>query len=99
MKISIRPPKLADYQSEILYNDSRFTITEASTKVGKTFSHIWWIFRRANESWNQPGFNHWWVAPVYGVAKIAFNFGKGIPILVNHSTIPLKFLSFIVAGP
>lgn len=73
MKIKIKSPKLADYQNEILYNDSRFTITEASTKIGKTFSHIWWIFKRAHESWNEEGFNHWWVAPVYGVAKIAFN--------------------------
>lgn len=73
MQIRIKAPKLADYQREILYNDSRFTITEASTKIGKTFSHIWWIFKRANEPWNKEGYNHWWVAPVYGVAKIAFN--------------------------
>lgn len=72
MKIKIKKPKLTSYQKEILYNDSRYTICEASTKVGKTFSHIWWIYERAHESWNKLGFNHWWVAPVYSQAKIAF---------------------------
>lgn len=72
MNITLEKPNLTNYQKEILYNDSRFTITEASTKVGKTFSHIWWIFERAHESWNKPNYNHWWVAPVYSQAKIAF---------------------------
>lgn len=72
MKINIKRPNLTDYQKEFLYNKSRFTITEASTKAGKTFSHIWWIFERAHEDWNKPNYNHWWVAPVYSQAKIAF---------------------------
>ena len=72
MKINITKPNLTSYQKDFLYNDSRFTITEASTKIGKTFSHIWWIFERAHESWNKPNYNHWWVAPVYSQTKIAF---------------------------
>lgn len=72
MKIILEKPSLTSYQKDILYNESRFTITEASTKVGKTFSHIWWIFERAHESWNKENYNHWWVAPVYSQAKIAF---------------------------
>lgn len=72
MNIVLEKPNLTSYQDRILYNDSRFTITEASTKVGKTFSHIWWIFERAHESWNKLNYNHWWVAPVYSQAKIAF---------------------------
>ena len=72
MKIDIKRPKLTSYQKDFLYNDSRFTITEASTKVGKTFSHIWWIFEQAHEDWNKENYNHWWVAPVYSQAKIAF---------------------------
>jgi len=72
MNISIKKPNLTSYQKDFLYNDSRFTITEASTKVGKTFSHIWWIFERAHEPWNKPNYNHWWIAPVYSQAKIAF---------------------------
>tara|TARA_R110000787_G_scaffold196468_4_gene307864 strand:- start:2224 stop:3510 length:1287 start_codon:yes stop_codon:yes gene_type:complete len=70
--ISIKKPKLTNYQEDFLYNKSRFTVTEASTKVGKTFSHIWWIYERAHEPWNKEGYNHWWVAPVYSQSKIAF---------------------------
>lgn len=73
MNITIEKPDLADYQKEILYNEARFTITEASTKVGKTFSHLFWIFERAHEPWNEAGFNHWWIAPIYSTAEIAFN--------------------------
>ena len=73
MKIKIKKPNLTSYQNNFLYNDSRFTITEASTKVGKTFSHIWWLFENAHAPWNRPNYNHWWVAPVYSQAKIAFN--------------------------
>jgi len=72
LKINIKKPNLTDYQKDFLYNESRFTITEASTKVGKTFSHIWWIFEQAHEDWNKENYNHWWVAPVYSQAKIAF---------------------------
>jgi len=70
--IKIKRPNLAQYQKDILYNNKRFTITEASTKVGKTFSHIWWIFERAHEPWNKEGYEHWWIAPTYSQSKIAF---------------------------
>lgn len=72
MEVEIEKPDLTSYQKEILYSPSRFTVTEASTKIGKTFSHIWWIYERAHEEWNMQGFNHWWVAPVYNQTKIAF---------------------------
>ena len=72
MEVVIKKPSLTSYQKDFLYNNSRFTITEASTKVGKTFSHIWWIFERAHEPWNKEGYNHWWVAPVYSQTRIAF---------------------------
>ena len=72
MNVTIEKPDLTSYQKDILYNDYRFTITEASTKVGKTFSHIWWIFEQAHADWNKDNYNHWWVAPVYSQAKIAF---------------------------
>lgn len=73
IEIKIKRPLLTSYQKAFLYNKSRFTITEASTKVGKTFSHIWWIFERAHADWNKPNYNHWWVAPTIKQAKIAFN--------------------------
>ena len=72
-EIEIVSPDLTEYQKQILYNDCRFTITEASTKVGKTFSHIWWLFEQAHRSDLESNSNVWWVAPVYAQAKIAFN--------------------------
>lgn len=80
MNLIIEKPDLTGYQKDILYNDYRFTITEASTKVGKTFSHIWWFFEMAHAEFNKPNYNHWWVAPVYSQAKIAFNRLKTIII-------------------
>lgn len=72
MKLIIERPELTDYQKDILYCPQRFTVTEASTKAGKTFSHIWWLFERAHADWNKPGYNHWWVAPIADQASIAF---------------------------
>jgi hypothetical protein len=71
--VEIIPPNLAPYQKQILESKSRFTITEASTKVGKTYSHIIWLYAKAHEGENYEGRNFWWVAPVYNQAKIAFN--------------------------
>lgn len=70
--IEIERPKLAPYQRAILDSKARYTITEASTKAGKTFSHLWWLFEQAN---NPPkmGANYWWIAPVYSQAQIAFS--------------------------
>lgn len=56
----------------MLYGEERFTITEAATKVGKTYSHLWWLFESAHMATRQ-GCNYWWVAPVYNQAEIAFN--------------------------
>lgn len=71
MSLTITRPKLAEYQKKILYSPARFTVTEAATKIGKTFSHLWWLFELSH---NPPkkGANYWWIAPVYSQAKIAF---------------------------
>ena len=71
-EILIERPNLTDYQKAIIYSDARFTITEAATKCGKTFSHLWWLFESANLE-TKRGANYWWVAPVYQQAEIAFN--------------------------
>ena len=71
--LKIKRPKLTSYQKAILYCDARFSICEASTKIGKTFSHIWWLFEEAHDTELRPGSNVWWVAPVYSQTKIAFN--------------------------
>lgn len=71
--MEIKPPKLTDYQKEILFSPARFTITEASTKAGKTYSHIIWLYGKAHQKGtDHTGKNYWWVAPVYNQTKIAF---------------------------
>jgi hypothetical protein len=70
--LEISKPNLTNYQKDILFSKSRFTITEAGTKVGKTHSHIIWLFGKAHEKEKANGFNYWWVAPVYSQSKIAF---------------------------
>lgn len=74
MVLQIKRPPLADYQKKILYSPARFTVTTAATKIGKTFSHLWWLFEKAHEMPKPAGgANYWWIAPVYSQAKIAFN--------------------------
>jgi len=70
--MEINKPYLTSYQKKILFSDARFTITEASTKVGKTHSHIIWLFGKAHEHANATGYNYWWIAPVYNQSKIAY---------------------------
>jgi hypothetical protein len=71
--MEIIQPNLTSYQKKIVFSKSRFTITEASTKVGKTFSHIIWLYGKAHEGADFQGRNFWWVAPVFNQSKIAFN--------------------------
>lgn len=72
MQLEIQRPNLTEYQKKFLYCDARFTIVEAATKCGKTFSHLWWLFELACTS-TKNGSQYWWVAPVYKQAEIAFN--------------------------
>jgi len=78
--ITLKRPRLPQYQKDFLYCEKRFTVVEASTKTGKTFSHIYWIYEIShgkNKKWYynaiKPGMNFWWVAPVFSQSKIAFN--------------------------
>lgn len=91
MKLKIISPKLTDYQTQIVDCTKRFTITEASTKIGKTFSHIWWLFKKAHGG--KLGEHYWWVAPVYSQAKIAFdricNRIRGNPYYQINKSFPL----------
>jgi len=70
MQINYERPYLTSYQRAILDSPSRYTITAASTKTGKTASHIIWLFEQSlTLKQNQ---SVWWVAPVYQQAEIAF---------------------------
>jgi len=72
MKFEIKQPTLADYQEKILSCSKRFTVTEASTKSGKTFCHLWWLFKEAHDLDYPEGSNFWWVAPIFDQSEIAF---------------------------
>lgn len=65
-------PNLTSYQKKFLFNDARFTVTEAGTKIGKTYAHICWIYGKSHELEDAENHNYWWVAPTYYQAKIAF---------------------------
>lgn len=71
VKINYTRPPLFPYQTSILDSLARFTVTIASTKVGKTASHIVWLFERALEC--RANQSVWWIAPTFSQAKIAFD--------------------------
>jgi hypothetical protein len=53
---------------------ARYSLIEASTKVGKTIGCLAWLAERAFAG--TEGQNFWWVAPVYRQAKIAYRRAK-----------------------
>ena len=70
MQINYKRPHLTSYQKAILDSPARYTITSASTKTGKTASHIIWLFEQSLKLKENQAV--WWVAPVYQQAEIAF---------------------------
>lgn len=70
--MEIIPPNLTQYQKDIIFSPKRFTVTIAATKVGKTYSHMCWLFGKAMEKQLKAGCNYWWVAPIYPQSKIAY---------------------------
>ncbi len=63
-------PWLYDKQKDAIFCDERYGIVEASTKSGKTVGCIIWLTEQA--MMGKSGQNFWWVAPIFGQAKIAF---------------------------
>lgn len=70
-KITYTRPPVTTYQKAIMNSLARYTVTEASTKTGKTASHIIWLFEQALKC--KANQSVWWVAPTYSQAEIAFN--------------------------
>ena len=64
-------PHLYPKQTDVFFGPERYSITEASTKSGKTTGGLVWIFEKAALE-GLRGRNYWWVAPTYSVAKIAY---------------------------
>jgi hypothetical protein len=68
--VEYRRPRLYDKQRAFLFNPARYSVTEASTKTGKTVGCLCWLFEQAAQGGE--GKNYWWVAPTTDVANIAF---------------------------
>lgn len=68
--VTYNRPWLAEYQRDAFFNPARYSLTEATTKAGKTVGGMAWIVEKGMSG--RPGDNCWWVAPVYSQAKIAF---------------------------
>ena len=63
-------PWLYNKQRDAIFCDERYAVVEASTKSGKTVGCIIWLTEQAMKG--KSGQNFWWVAPIFGQAKIAF---------------------------
>lgn len=63
-------PQLYPKQDAAVNDAARYSVIEASTKSGKTLGCLRWLGERAIVS--PPHRNHWWVAPVYAQARIAY---------------------------
>lgn len=59
------------YQKAIIDSPARYTVCIAATKVGKTASHIVWLFEEALKCKRNQSV--WWVAPTFSQARIAFD--------------------------
>ena len=69
--IAYTRPWLTPKQTSIIFAPERLVCCEASTKSGKTHGCICWLFEEAINP-AIPYANFWWVAPVYPVARIAW---------------------------
>ena len=90
--ITYRRPWMYEKQREAFFNDSRYSICEASSKAGKTVGCMAWLLEQA--ILGKPGQNFWWIAPVYPQARIAFRrMKRGLPKELyepNESELTLK---------
>lgn len=70
MLITYRRPALYPKQSKAIFHTKRYGLIEATTKAGKTFGALAWLVEQS--VLGKPGYNYWWVAPVYGQTDIAY---------------------------
>ena len=66
--VKLRFPALYPKQRAAFFGPSRISVTEASTKAGKSVGALSWLCHHAiNQS---PGSAHLWVSPVYSQAQV-----------------------------
>lgn len=97
VRINYTRPTLYPKQEAAVFSGARLVCVEASTKSGKTFSAIVWLFELA--LLGSRGEIYWWVAPIYAQAKIAFLrlvkalFGSPIVAEVNRSEMIMTLIN------
>ena len=92
--IRIRLPALTGYQHEHLFHDARTVNVEASTKSGKTLGCIIWQGQQV--LLDRRGMDHWWVAPIYAQAEIAYRRVKRmLPLEIYSKNDNDNLLTFI----
>ena len=64
----VQMPALYPAQHAALYSNARYVAVEGSTKSGKTQGTLVWQFGRVLSDVGV----HWWIAPVYSQARIAY---------------------------
>lgn len=74
--VPVNMPALYGKQRAAFFNGDRYSVCEASTKAGKTVGCIVWQASRVMG--DSLGLNHWWVAPVYAQARIAYRRAKAM---------------------
>lgn len=94
MKLTYNRPWMPDYQLAIIDAKERYTFTEATTKAGKTLSHIIWQYEQCLQG--KEGNNHWWIAPVFSQSEIAYRrmkimIPKGSPFRFNDSALTITY--------
>lgn len=65
-----RPP-LYPQQEAAIFTSARYSVIEASTKSGKTYGCLAWLFEQAATR-GARGRHYWWVAPMLSQARIAY---------------------------
>ena len=80
--VQIDALKLYRKQHESMWDPARIVCVESTTKSGKTRSALQWQFTNAIEA--RAHTDHWWVAPSYSQAKMAFRLAwrlYGLPLI------------------
>lgn len=93
--IEAEAPELYAKQYDAIFAPARYKIVEASTKAGKTTAALIWQLDQACQHIGE----HWWVAPVYTQADIAYTRAKAmLPAAFVRKAVDSKRLIILTNG-
>jgi hypothetical protein len=69
LEIEYTRPLLKKYQLDAFFHPKRYAWVEGTVKAGKTVGLMAWLTEQA---YTRANINYWWIAPVYGQARIAY---------------------------